>query len=328
MHCVITTINKPTKAVEKWHKIFGENLIIVGDKKTPEWEYKGITPIQSTKLYAPENHYARKNAGYMKAIENKAKLIYDTDDDNIPKQNWAVRKPDIESYAPMYKGWFNVYKLLLVDREIFRVEPPEAIWPRGFSLRHLKNPATAFGTDEYVSPIQQGLADGDPDVDAIWRIVFSKKVFFGKDMSVFLTPGTWCPFNSQSTWWFPKAYPLLYLPVYASFRMTDIWRSFVAQRCLWELGEGVTFHSPSEVFQDRNEHDLMKDFEQEIPGYLNNDRIVEILGGLKLSGSVIENLLSCYEVLIENSILPILEWDSLKEWVKDLEYVNTTGNIS
>jgi len=32
---------------------------------------------------------------------------------------------------------------------------------------------------------------------------------------------------------------LMYLPIKASFRMTDIYRSFVAQRCLWELGEGV-----------------------------------------------------------------------------------------
>ena len=58
--------------------------------------------------------------------------------------------------------------------------------------------------------------------------------------------------------------------------MTDIWRSFVAQRCLWALGGAVTFHGP-EVVQRRNVHNLMKDFEDEVPGYLANDRIVQLL---------------------------------------------------
>ena len=40
-YCVLTTINLPTKSVEKLHDIFGSNLIIVGDEKTPDnWNYK------------------------------------------------------------------------------------------------------------------------------------------------------------------------------------------------------------------------------------------------------------------------------------------------
>ena len=76
---------------------------------------------------------------------------------------------------------------------------------------------------------------------------------------VWLGPETWCPFNSQSTWWFPVAYPLMYLPSRVSFRMTDIWRGFVAQRCLWELGKGIVFHA-AEVVQRRNPHALLRDF--------------------------------------------------------------------
>jgi hypothetical protein len=61
---------------------------------------------------------------------------------------------------------------------------------------------------------------------------------------VALGAGAWSPFNSQNTAWYPKAYPLLYLPSYCSFRMTDIWRSFVAQRIAWENGWAVLFKSP------------------------------------------------------------------------------------
>jgi hypothetical protein len=108
------------------------------------------------------------------------------------------------------------------------------------------------------------LADHSPDVDAVWRLVLDRPFCFDKGESLYLAPGTWCPFNSQSTWWWPEAYPLLYLPSFCTFRMTDIWRSFVAQRCLWAVGQGVAFHA-SEVAQARNQHNLMRDFEDEVP---------------------------------------------------------------
>lgn len=112
----------------------------------------------------------------------------------------------------------------------------------------------------------------------------------------------------------------MYLPVHASFRMCDIWRSFIAQKCLWELGEGVTFHSPSEVFQDRNEHDLIKDLEDEMSGYKYNDTIVEILSNLVLKPgeeNICENLLTCYQAIVDKGILPEMEIRSLTHWIKD-----------
>ena len=135
------------------------------------------------------------------------------------------------------------------------------------------------------APIQQGLANNSPDVDAVWRLVLDEEFTFSEGPSVLLRPGAWCPFNSQTTWWWPEAYPLLYLPSYCSFRMTDIWRSFVAQRCLWETGNGVVFHGP-EVFQERNLHSLSSDFEAEIPGYLGNASIAHTLEQLHLLGAV------------------------------------------
>lgn len=63
--------------------------------------------------------------------------------------------------------------------------------------------------------------------------------------------------------------------------MTDIWRSFVAQRVAWECGWSVLFHGPT-VWQERNDHNLMRDFEDEVPGYLNNSAIREALESLSL----------------------------------------------
>lgn len=116
----------------------------------------------------------------------------------------------------------------------------------------------------------------------------------------------------------------MYLPIHATFRMTDIWRSFVAQRCLWELGKGVVFHSPAEVFQERNPHDLMKDFESEIPGYLHNEAIATMLGKLKLkkgSKNVLTNLRACYEGMVSGGFLPQLELKSVDAWIEDVKEI-------
>ena len=102
--------------------------------------------------------------------------------------------------------------------------------------------------------------------------------------------------------------------------MTDIWRSFVAQRCLWELGKGVVFHA-SEVFQDRNAHNLLKDFQDEIPGYLGNDRIRELLAAINLKGGQTEipqNMLRCYEVLGGHGFLPPAELKLIEAWIHDV----------
>jgi hypothetical protein len=315
-YCVITTINKPTKAVEALYEKFGERLIVVLDEKTPKgWRHRDtIVTGLAEWPYAPLNHYSRKNMGYLIAIKNNPDLIYDTDDDNIPNSEWGLRFKETKASKSFGEGWFNAYEPMT----------PNKIWPRGFPLNHVNKGKELFGAKEaVVSSIQQGLADGEPDVDAIYRMTNNKPNEFKYDRSIYLDKNTWCPFNSQSTWWFPDAYPLMYLPVNCSFRMTDIWRSFIAQRCLWEIGQGVTFHSPSEVYQERNEHDLMKDFEQEVPGYLLNEKIVKILSDdnliLKSERPGIEHtMFNCYGVLVDAGIFPKEELISLEKWLDDV----------
>jgi hypothetical protein len=175
------------------------------------------------------------------------------------------------------------------------------------------------------SPIQQGMVDRHPDVDAIWRLVIGEDLYFRKADSVALMPGVWCPFNSQTTWWFPAAYPLLYLPSFCTFRMTDIWRSFVAQRCLWAMDSVVTFHQ-AEVIQQRNVHNLLKDFQDEVPGYLSNELICQTLEGVKLKRgptAVGENLLRCYEALVGQGIFPKKELGLVRAWLRDLSAIAT-----
>ena len=65
--------------------------------------------------------------------------------------------------------------------------------------------------------------------------------------------------------------------------MTDIWRSFIAQRCFGSLVMALRF-TDRRAFRQRNMHSLLRDFEEEIPGYLNNNRIISILEKTQLAG--------------------------------------------
>jgi hypothetical protein len=347
LYSVITTIQKPTASVlglvQKLNEVGGK-LIVAGDRKGPahsdyashpsaqgpedsrlkigdRWPVEFLSledqlemPFELARLL-PVGHYSRKNLAYLAAIKQGATCIYETDDDNAPNENWAVRREEVEEcrvVASFENRWVNVYRYF----------SSENVWPRGLPLDEIRQavPQVSEIARAGRAPIQQGLVNGSADVDAIWRLVMDREFFFDPGASVYLEPGNWCPFNTQTTWWWPVAYPLLYIPSYCSFRMCDIWKSFVAQRCLWELDMGIVFHAP-EVYQDRNVHDLMRDFRDEIPGYDKNREICEILARLKLKkgeGAVSENLLSCYEALAQKEIFPVKELDLVKAWVTAL----------
>jgi hypothetical protein len=176
---------------------------------------------------------------------------------------------------------------------------------------------------EFTAPVQQGLADDNPDVDAVFRLVNVLPLKFKKNPSVALGKKTWCPFNSQNTRWYKMAFPLMYLPTYCSFRMTDIWRSFIAQRIFAENNWKVLFHKAT-VYQKRNEHNLLKDFSEEIPGYINNSSIISELEKLNLKEGekfLCDNLLKCYDALIRLKLVEEKEIDLLYSWISDAKVI-------
>jgi STELLO glycosyltransferases len=324
---VITTIQRPTEAVlrlSRAMKPIVSRLVIVGDRKGPD-SYAGVeceflsidSQLRMHSRLAPllpVGHYARKNLGYIHAIHGGADCIYETDDDNAPMPCWAIRSLSVSAHRVLTPGWVNAYRQFTTER----------IWPRGLPLNAVAascegSPVIADLAEDFEAPIQQALANNSPDVDAVWRLVMDRPFDFNVAPSIFLPVGSWCPFNSQSTWWWPVAYPLMYLPSFCSFRMTDIWRSFIAQRCLWELGRGVVFHS-AEVVQERNPHNLMRDFNDEIPGYQKNEELVQRLMGLSLDGgaaSVGGNLYKCYSMLVSAGFFPESELALVNAWLAD-----------
>ena len=103
--------------------------------------------------------------------------------------------------------------------------------------------------------------------------------------------------------------------------MTDIWRSFVAQRISWTCGWPILFHQ-STVWQERNEHNLMNDFNDEISGYSNNLRIMKSLNELDLKEGVehiANNMILCYQKLIDLELVGAAEMNLLNAWLKGIK---------
>jgi len=295
-------------------------FIVIGDTKSPaEFNLEGCDFFSVERQLSlrwklakelPLKHYARKNLGYLVAMSRGSEVIIETDDDNIPfPAFWDPRKLQTSSYQLSDKGWVNVYKYFTKHH----------IWPRGFALEEILNDLPQLSKlSNNISPIQQGLADENPDIDAIYRLTSPLPIKFNNHKSIALGNGSWCPFNSQNTTWFKEAFALMYLPSYCSFRMTDIWRSFIAQRIAWTCGWNVSFHN-STVWQQRNENNLNMDFQDEVSGYLNDYKIVNTLSDLVLEEGVENisgNLSKCYQSLVDIGMVGKEEIDLVRLWIE------------
>jgi hypothetical protein len=235
--CVMTTIQPPTPSVQTLHARLTQHdipMIVVGDTKGPtsfDLPNTRFIPLEEQQRLdfklaplLPTGHYVRKNLAYLLAFAGGASAIFETDDDNAPNAAWSPKTLQTNARALNHASWVNVYRCF-TDANI---------WPRGLPLRHARDTASydLQPQESIDSPIQQLLTNNAPDVDAAWRLTVGQEPFhFDRaPQSVLLRPGGWCPFNSQSTWWFTPAFALMYLPSTCTFRMTDIWRSLVAQR--------------------------------------------------------------------------------------------------
>ena len=262
-----TTINPPTKAVKLYDSLEDWNLIVVGDEKTPKnyklnnglfldvnyckYNYKDLYSIIGT-----NNIDLGRMVGYIEAYKNGADVIATIDDDNIPLDNWGKdivvgREIEVDSFV----GNAKVFDPLAVTDHNY-------LWHRGFPLECIKNRNyKSIGKNRVTPLVQANLWNGDPDIDAICRKIYSPSVkftidnyFYGKDMI--------CPFNTQNTIIHRSALKYCATLPFTG-RMDDIWGAYLFQS---KFKNRVVF-GPATVFQERNPHNLNVDFDQEVLGY-------------------------------------------------------------
>jgi hypothetical protein len=283
---IITTINKPTEAVLK-HINSEYDVIIVGDNKTPD-DYKNLNciylDVASQKILFPElsdllpyNHYGRKNLGYLYAIKKGYTLIYETDDDNIPYDNFdsVLNYGNLQMITEQNSPWINIFRYFTNNAYI---------WPRGFPLSLLKNqPNYLIKPTDKMPSIINGLVENDPDVDALFRIICTHQhtIQWDKNKSILIDNKNICVFNTQNTFWLnPELFICLLIPCSVSFRYCDILRGIINNIILKETNNYMMYSSPN-VVQNRNEHNLISDFKSEYEMYIHNETIVDFIENKK-----------------------------------------------
>jgi hypothetical protein len=317
---VITTINPMNQVLAAYAALPDWKLVVVGDRKGPRSiddprvtflgiDGQGGLGFDFVKT-CPENNYARKNIGYLYALSQGAEIVAETDDDNAPLAGWGegigFSLPEAETIRDT--RYYNVYRDF-TDRPV---------WPRGYPLDAVSEDSGASRARAAADVgVWQFLADQHPDVDAIYRLTRGDPVFFARRPPLVLAPHVYCPFNSQNTFWRRETCPYLFLPVTVTMRFTDILRGYVAQRLLWDNGMTLAFGSAT-VIQDRNVHNLMRDFQDEVPMYQQTRQTVDILENLPGSRTPLEGLLTAYAALGKASIVTPREQAAVEAWTADL----------
>jgi hypothetical protein len=272
---VTTSIYPPTKALRRFSTIPGWHLVVVGDRKTPHpYHLEGATYLSPEDQDRIDeqlsgligwNCLQRRNFGFIWAARQGAEIIATVDDDNVPLDGWGSSLL-IDSVTDV-----DTYECTVPAFDPVGATSYPHLWHRGFPIQWLAQRDYANKAKKPVRvDVQAGFWNGDPDIDAICRMEHAPSVTF--DKSGFPLTGTKpAPFNSQNTILSRRAFPDYFL-FPGIGRMDDIWAAYWLQA----KGFNVVFTEPS-VFQDRNVHDLTRDFEAEIIGYLRSHELVRAL---------------------------------------------------
>lgn len=325
---IITTINKPTETILKHINNKEYDVIIVGDNKTPN-DYKNLDCIfldvmAQKKLFPhlsnliPYNHYCRKNLGYLFAIKKGYSIIYETDDDNIPYDNFdSILSTNDFSNTKIIQEyenkWINIFKHFTNNNHI---------WPRGYPLALIKQQSSTLSLSDNTQNIKPaiitGLVENDPDVDALFRLIciHDKDIVWKNNETVIVSNKNICVFNTQNTFWLNKnLFVNMLIPSSVSFRYCDILRGIITNIILNITNNHLMYISPN-VIQIRNEHNLMSDFISEYEMYFHNHKILNFInsGIDNDSLSIKKYIQQIYQNLLNNNVIKQTDIDILNIW--------------
>jgi len=340
---ITTTIYRPTNLLDWAHHMRTEDIMIVsGDEKTPHDEVREILDFISdadgvetsyvvetdtrTSRAVPMHSIQRRNVAVLEAVRLGADMITTVDTDNFPladhRRNVGfghldsieelLTKPWQGDLIGSSSGWANAGEWC---------DPP--VLHRGWPLGIPSDPVPhSHSLDDIRIGVHASLWLGDPDITALERLLDDPTVTGVPDDCVALEPGVWCPFNSQATTFRRELFPLLNVWPGVD-RMDDIWPSYVARHIMDHLDYLVAYGAPN-VRQERHEHDVVTDLENEIIGYRHTGALLEEIVSTDLGG--IYDALDALEEVLETlrasrrlaDVIPPVTRDFWTAWVADL----------
>ena len=346
---VLTTNKKPSnrikRIIDKSTYDTWKVLIIEREENniSPEWEkfIKGTKAnntiflsleeqdnlgYQTTK-YIPKNSYARKNIGYLYAIEHGAEEIFDTDK-NIYFKN------DSSKFLVTNLTLFRLYYANNISHMInpFLYFGRPDIWPRGFNYKDINenNTNDIYTTMESRLICKLLIFNGlmkIPDLDAITlstkENIYSKEKKINHHISppLFYIPGNYVPINSKNTLFLYDTFPSLALPLSVEEKVGDIWRGYLAQRYIWGYNGVVIFQNTEAKYKAKN-YDIKSEFIKERDLYFKLDKFLNCLNS-DIDEKNIENpgmiIIKLIEILVEYNVLEKSDLDMYKAFLYDLE---------
>ena len=353
---VMTTIFDVSDAVRRQVKLRNWCLVVVFDKRSAESYNTGWTEGEGNDAVVylrpddqvamqkpfvdalPWNHFGRKNIGYLYAIMHGAKVIWDFDDDNALKF-WIPGAappgaPSIDEAFPEDEGQ-TIEVLEPKDHDWPTYNPYPALgaptlpsWPRGLPLEDIKvsncsdTPLHTIKLKPSSIGVLQSLTDYQPDVDAIFRLTMPIPFFFNRpkeNKHLMIPKGCLTPYNAQATLHFKAGFFGLFLPITVSGRVTDIWRSFIAQRLFWDVGLQLGFIARPLVVQDRNVHSNIGDLGSEWDLYIKGKQLMEFLGSWKgKGGTIVERTEELWVALYERQYIELHDVELVQLWLQTL----------
>jgi len=274
------------------------------------------------------NHTHRRNLALLEALHHKAEMIITVDDDNFPATyEWVslakhlIAVPNIRPVVSSPSGWFDPGQLC---------EPPTV--HRGYPISQRQQPsmfntALSKATEDRRIGVVAGLWLGDPDIDAMERIV-NDPTIHAISSSVTLAPGTWGPFDSQSTAVCRELAPLMFMWTDVG-RYDDIWCSYLMRAIMDATGWHVTYGEPL-VRQERNPHNLLRDLKDEMFGYEHTETLCAFLRDIsdeliaKRDDAAVGTPWTMFKYVVDQlswgcRFLPDRTILGLKAWVKDVD---------
>jgi len=299
IYIATTTINAPTKALKLFAKNKNCKLIVALDKKSKPFDLKNsiilTTSYQEKKWpklskLVGWNCIQRRNFAILEAYERGAEAIALIDDDNIPLNNW---------FKNIHINKDLRCKEVTTNKKIF--DPVgytnhNNLWHRGMPLELVNNRTYKLKKKTIIKPdIQANFWNGDPDIDAVCRMLFKPECKFKNKLFPFFSKKI-SPFNSQNTILSRRVIRDYFLFPHIG-RMDDIWASFYVTAKKYK----VIYGEPT-VYQLRNVHNLIKDFKDEYIGYTNSLKLVE---------GLYKNVENIYKFLPKKSAMAFDEWKKL-----------------
>jgi len=269
------------------------NVFYFSIEQQKEWDSVD-GPFGSFVRSTPWKHFCRKNIGYLFAIMHGAEFIFDFDDDNFVKVHddgtpWKIL-PDGDT---MYKMKLKDTNFVMQGANAFNHHPMmkasvSESWARGFPIELIQDIHTRgkvayefdlpFKTRSKEIGVIQFLADGNPDIDAMHRLSKPLPMTFPVEdaKSVLVPTHAYAPYNAQATIHTHNAFWAMLLPGTVPGRISDIWRSYFAQCIFADTGLQLVF-SPPKIYQERNEHNYLGDFDAEQDLYAKSGKLIEYL---------------------------------------------------